>query len=98
MAKKRIERRWNQPRLAMEPLNVIGGISVVAPGKHAMWFHESGQKQQLSAKNSKAPTHQVAANDRMTRCTVRWTVPVAASKSPALALHQKAKAVPFGES
>ena len=34
--KKRIERRWNQPRLATEPLNVIGGISVVAPGKHAM--------------------------------------------------------------
>jgi hypothetical protein len=89
----------------MEPIKIGDGtierdwgISVVAPGKHAMWFHESGQKQQLSAKNCKAPPHQVAANDRMTRCTVRWTVPVAASKSPALALRQKAKAVPFGES
>ena len=36
-------------------------------------------------RRNKAPTHQVAASDRMTRCTVRWTVPVAASKSPALA-------------
>ena len=49
----------------------------------------SALRDQNLFKNSKAPTHQVAANDRMTR-TVRWTVPVAASKSPALALHQKA--------
>ena len=58
----------------MEPIKIGDGtierdwgISVVAPGKHAMWFHESGQKQQLSAKNCKAPTHQVAA-------TIGWHV------------------------